>query len=106
MSCSTPMDVVFLGHRLHGLDDGFEYRHFEGTQFQDASDPGPHSDEYGRDIIRLGRDVTLPFTIHCFGHSMTFTEVGQQADGMYELERIESGRFVLKRIDSPHLHST
>lgn len=103
---SVPMDVIFLGWGRGGLDDGFDYRGIVdtfGAERQLLIDQDiPFKDEFDRPIIRLGMSVCLPFTIHCFGHHMTFTCIGEQQDDMFELRQHPSGRFLLYRIDKPH----
>lgn len=108
---TTPMQVFFLGSSKRGadgnfIDDGFDYRDPNPKQLFSLSSNAstdaqvPFRDEHGRSIIRLGRDVSLPFRIHCFGHDMTFENVGDRRDDMYELRQY-NGRYLIYRCDPP-----
>ncbi len=92
---NLPVSVI-PGGTCRGKDDGFDYlvSTLTGDVFHDV----PHFDQKGRKIVRLGRDVSLPFNIYCFGHHMRFTEIGERQNDMFEL-RIFNGRMMLFRID-------
>lgn len=77
-------------------DDGFDYlvSTLTGDVFHDV----PHFDNKGRQIVRLGIDVTLPFNIYCFGEHMTFTKIGKRVNNIFEL-RMFNGRMMIFQID-------